>query len=517
MKRNITFFILFFTLVVMTNRGWTLEYLYISDDELTVFGDRIKFWTPDTLDGPVHSNSEIAIMGSPVFLDRFSTTAPDYYHSIGADPVFLGPTIFNAPMVRIPLEFPSLRQGAAAQGHFYSGDHYYYAIHFDNRVARMYRWTLGTIEDSTDHWSINLIGPTCIFIDGPVRVKGLVGGRVTVGSSQVIEIDDDIRYVHADPLNGYLEPGVADNEILGLVSEGDIKIRNTFANGRCNSGGLGLNQTNRDSTSVVITAALYALGGSFTFENQSDPDSGFVSDCIPDDRGTVYVYGGIAQQRRGYMHRSTNTSTGYAKRYRYDQRFRRMFAPGTQSLTLSQLEYPDTLNFGEVVVGTTVWDTAYIHAPYYHYLGSVYANYPFYSVRQMPFQGYDFVIPTRFTPPHVGPYSGILYVSLGSEFVSIVLRGRGVAAGEPLQASLEVSPNPFNLSTTFQYVLPEAGAVKLALYDVLGREAKRVDLAVQEAGAHAYIFDAAELASGVYFAQLKTTRQVITQKVLLVK
>ncbi|MBU1984273.1 DUF4900 domain-containing protein, partial [bacterium] len=49
-----------------------LNYLWLSDEEMTVFGDRIKFWHGDTLDGPVHSNSQIAIMQDPAFFDHVS-------------------------------------------------------------------------------------------------------------------------------------------------------------------------------------------------------------------------------------------------------------------------------------------------------------------------------------------------------------------------------------------------------------------------------------------------------------
>jgi hypothetical protein len=114
------------------------------------------------------------------------------------------------------------------------------------------------------------------------------------------------------------------HNIMGIVSEAQVKVANTPANGRENSAGQGLNQTNPNLTDVVITAAIVALGEDFTFENQNDPDSGYV--CIPcpgngrDDRGTIYIYGSLTQMRRGYVHRSNLGSTGYLKQYRYDRR-----------------------------------------------------------------------------------------------------------------------------------------------------------------------------------------------------
>ncbi len=506
-----------------TNPALATNYFWLTDRELSFDGELPYYgiWNiGDTVSGTIHSNSQIPILHDPTFYNCISSSAADFWHGPGYNPHYIGGCYprFNAPRKNFPTIDYNLRDGAAAQGHFYAGNGNQYMVRFDDSIAKVYRWPIGTVIDSTDNWMISFSGGrTCIFIDAPVRVHGFVGARVTLGSSQVIEIEGDLRYTHANPYNGILEPGVADGEILGLVSEGDIVIRNTVANGRENSNGLGSNQTNRNYTSVVITAALRALGGSLTFEDQNDPDSGYVCDCSPDYRGTIYLYGSITERQRGRLFRQNNGGTGYALNFRYDSRLYRIRPPCFYDYDPEPLPSTDSLDFGEVIVGTTVWDTAHIYLPFGAYLGSVYTSYPFYAVRQMPFQGQEFIIPTRFTPPRVGLYSGILYVSLGSEFVSIVLRGRGVAAGEPLQASLDVSPNPFNLSTTFRYYLPEAGDISLALFDVLGREAKAITLPGQAAGEHSYTLNAADLASGVYFVHMQTPTQSISRKLLLVK
>ncbi len=493
-----------------------LDFMYISDNEMTVFGDRIKFWHGDTLCGRVHSNSQIAIGACPMFCALVTTTADDFAGQWWEwDGCFTIPPVFNAPYVPIPERAEELRSGAAAEGHFYAGDGYYYQINFIGSMAKMFRWTRGIPVDSSDYWYVPLDDSTCIFVDAPLRVKGLVQGNVTVGSSKVLEIEDDIRYVDASIANG--STPITSTNYLALVSEGHIKIRNTVANGRENSNGLGNNQSNRDYTSVVITAAIYALGGSFTFENQNDPDSGYVSDSVPDDRGTIYLYGAICQRQRGYMHRSSNSSTGYLKQYRYDRRFlQHDMACMFDYFTPNPLT-TDTVNFGDVVVGTTVWDTAMVYTNFNHVLGAVWANYPFAGVRPFGAQGKVFAIPARFTPPRAGPFSGYLYVSAGYENFTIVLQGNGVAEGEPLQLALDISPNPFNLSTTLRYLLPEPGEVMITLYDILGRAAYDVHLTQQSAGVHTYHLNAANLASGVYFVRMQTPTQAVSRKLLLIK
>jgi hypothetical protein len=65
-------------------------------------------------------------------------------------------------------------------------------------------------------------------------------------------------------------------------------------------------------------------------------------------------------------------------------------------------------------------------------------------------------------------------------------------------------PNPFNPSTVIGYDLPEASLVTLKVVDMLGREvAELVAGEEQSAGSHHVTFDAARLASGVYFCQMR--------------
>lgn len=297
-----------------------VDYMYLSDQEMTEFGDRIKFWNGDTLQGRVHSNSEIAIMQSPVFYEQVSTSADDFWRGSAFSPRFLGPDpIFNAPEVQIPQMADRLRQGAASQGNLIQLPGETVRAKFNGSIVTMYRWPTGTPFDSTMNWPIQISDNTCIFVDGPLEIYGIVRGKVTIGSSGNLRIIDNIRYEDANPITGIVTNPQSQN-IMGIVSEAQVKIANTPQNGRENSAGMGLNQTNRNLTDVVITAAVVALGESFTFENQNDPDSGYVCDCLPDDRGTIYLYGSLTQMRRGYVHRSTRSSTGYLKQYRYDRR-----------------------------------------------------------------------------------------------------------------------------------------------------------------------------------------------------
>lgn len=65
-------------------------------------------------------------------------------------------------------------------------------------------------------------------------------------------------------------------------------------------------------------------------------------------------------------------------------------------------------------------------------------------------------------------------------------------------------PNPFNPSTVINYDLPQAGLVKLTVYDILGREVAVLDAGIKPAGKQSIVFNAADYASGLYFYQLQT-------------
>lgn len=71
----------------------------------------------------------------------------------------------------------------------------------------------------------------------------------------------------------------------------------------------------------------------------------------------------------------------------------------------------------------------------------------------------------------------------------------------------DVSPNPFNGSTTITFELPEDMQASIKLYDLLGQKVADVvsDLSVTKAGVHSITLDAEalSLASGFYMAQFK--------------
>jgi len=79
-------------------------------------------------------------------------------------------------------------------------------------------------------------------------------------------------------------------------------------------------------------------------------------------------------------------------------------------------------------------------------------------------------------------------------------------------------PNPFNNRATITFSLPVSGKVRLAVYDVLGREIQVLCAGDWEPGKHSIIWKAEECASGIYFVKLKTEgRSSMVRKIVLMK
>ncbi len=66
-------------------------------------------------------------------------------------------------------------------------------------------------------------------------------------------------------------------------------------------------------------------------------------------------------------------------------------------------------------------------------------------------------------------------------------------------------PNPFNPSTTIRFSLPSAGVTSLKVYDAMGKEVSNLVNATMSAGEYSTNFNAASLASGMYFYKLEFT------------
>lgn len=122
-----------------------------------------------------------------------------------------------------------------------------------------------------------------------------------------------------------------------------------------------------------------------------------------------------------------------------------------------------------------------------------------------------------------GPAFG-LWVSLPSGGAAIPLPTTVTSIGDdltgnvPLEFALESNyPNPFNPTTTIKYSIPQANRVSLRVYDLTGKEVAEIVDNYMEAGLHSVNFNAADLASGIYFYRIDAGNFSAIRKMTLIK
>jgi hypothetical protein len=81
----------------------------------------------------------------------------------------------------------------------------------------------------------------------------------------------------------------------------------------------------------------------------------------------------------------------------------------------------------------------------------------------------------------------------------------------------EAYPNPFNSSVRLKLGLAETGRIKLAIYDIAGREIAQLFDGELAAGMREFYWNAASASAGVYFARLEQNGRRDIRKLMLVK
>ncbi len=274
------------------------------------------FFGRDTLWGPRRTNRCFTISkigGWPICRETIIRGCDSF---LGPQPPVDCPVIFNAPELTFPDSLTYYRQSG---NYFYEpGEEWYLSIRGGAVIAYHYPEGIQLDSTSAQNLSFPINERTVVFFDGKVTIRGVMnpyGNGLYIGCSRDIRLIDNVMLAGTNWTTGRL-PQDATSRIV-LASEQNIVIANTWENGRENRTGTPPN--NRD---LVITAYLYALGGSFSFEQQNDDWDPYISPVSPDERGNIVLTGGVAQYERGFLHRSNRGGTGYNKVFHYDERLR---------------------------------------------------------------------------------------------------------------------------------------------------------------------------------------------------
>jgi hypothetical protein len=90
--------------------------------------------------------------------------------------------------------------------------------------------------------------------------------------------------------------------------------------------------------------------------------------------------------------------------------------------------------------------------------------------------------------------------------------------GLPEEFTIEsIYPNPFNNSTRIKFGLPDAGVVRISIFDITGRIVQELQAKKYQAGWHSLNIDAEGLTSGIYMIKVDSNTGSLTKKLLLLR
>lgn len=129
----------------------------------------------------------------------------------------------------------------------------------------------------------------------------------------------------------------------------------------------------------------------------------------------------------------------------------------------------------------------------------------------------ELVIDVIYDQPGAGPVTYVVGERIGNPPSAV--DGPGAARLARLQQNV---PNPLNGSTSISFELPEAGPVRLRVYDTAGRLVRTLVNDSRAAGSHTVAWDGRDdrgrdTASGIYFYELDVAGSRLTRKLIQVR
>jgi hypothetical protein len=153
------------------------------------------------------------------------------------------------------------------------------------------------------------------------------------------------------------------------------------------------------------------------------------------------------------------------------------------------------------------------------------ASYGEYYSDPQSFQVSVYDLPYPYNPAHIDwpmmqhdPQRTGCYGGVGLDAQIVNSSNRAVSDAEfASNLHFTATPNPFNNETEISFYLPSSGDVDVVIYDVNGKEVKRLLNGCYPAGEMKVKFEGSQLPSGLYFAVLETDEGMITKKLILLK
>jgi hypothetical protein len=257
------------------------------------------FWSNgDTVWGRAHSNGQVHISGSPVFMDKMTTSKKFDPPNVGKgsnQAIFKNGYETGVAPIPMPSDLSQLVAASDAGGK-----------HYTNDIEVTLDAGSGITDDGTAYVKDLVTGLTdtislssgsfngVILSNNDVRVKGTLDGRLTITSLKNVIVTDNVLY-EKDP-----RYAVSD-DLLGVVAESNVVVADNTPN----------------HTDCVVMGSVLARTGSLKAENLSSlPICGGLTtlgSIIQNTEQEVGIYkaGGSSK---------SNLTHGFYKDFRYDTR-----------------------------------------------------------------------------------------------------------------------------------------------------------------------------------------------------
>ncbi len=119
---------------------------------------------------------------------------------------------------------------------------------------------------------------------------------------------------------------------------------------------------------------------------------------------------------------------------------------------------------------------------------------------------------------HTATIENIIARNSSNQNLNAQFNGMTITSELPKSYSLSQNyPNPFNPVTRIEYALPADVKVSIKIFDILGREIVQLVNEVKKAGYHNVEMNGTNMASGIYFYQIKAGDFVSVKKMTLIK
>lgn len=324
------------TLELRVRQELPSDFLYFTDKEIQPgVGNPLWFTSDDVVDGPLFTNDQLSIQGSPTFKYHVTSAygglgdsndnhnpAFLYYNGNGTNhveseegsnspydtPFFLDGYTLGADQMDYPTlaTMLDIRRTALDGGIAIAGVYEIALARPDDDTGEpMYGYVSYRLADKkwTDVEISSFNG--LLFVNGSCTVSGVLDGQLTIATNGQLWITDDVVYRGAGVGGG---PDEYCDDLLGLIAGSDIIVDDTAPN----------------MDDCVIHAAMVSLDNCFRADsyNAGPP------------RGDLTVYGSIVQSFRGPVGSSeldpngdAYVESGYGKDYHFDWRLQEQSPP----------------------------------------------------------------------------------------------------------------------------------------------------------------------------------------------